>query len=324
VNEIDALIAQSSLSAAAITRARRLFRRLAETEASIHRMPVEEVHLHEVGALDSIVDIVGAVFAMEWFGATRVIASPLNVGGGTVRAAHGVLPVPAPATARLLEGAPVYSNGIEAELVTPTGALLITDYASAYGPLPRMTIRRTGYGAGDRELTGTPNVLRLFVGDEEPDRAAAPASTEQVLLIECEIDDMNPQIFGVVMEQLLAAGALDVLYAPIQMKKNRPGTLVTIVGRPAHRERLSGIMFRETTTLGLRYQIVERERLERETIAVQTAAGTVRVKIARREGHVINAAPEFDDCARLAAERGMSVKDVLALATKAYLDKASS
>jgi pyridinium-3,5-bisthiocarboxylic acid mononucleotide nickel chelatase len=311
--EITALIGTSSLTVQARERAITLFRRLAEAEAAIHQMPVEQVHLHEVGALDSIIDIVGAVFGIEWFGADRILASPLNVGGGMVRSAHGVFPVPAPATLSLLQGVPVYSSGIQMETVTPTGALLISGYASSFGPLPAMRVDRVGYGAGDRDLPGTPNVLRVLVGHDD----GAPAG-ERVVVLECEIDDMNPQIFGVVMDRLYAAGALEVFYSAVQMKKNRPGTLLTVVAPPDRRERMTAIVFRETTTIGLRYQELTRACLERETVLVETAVGPVRFKVARQGAEVLNAAPEFEDCARLAAERGLPVKEVQAQAVRAY------
>ena len=186
-------------------------------------MPLDQIHLHEVGALDSIIDIVGTVYGMEWLGADRIVASPLNVGSGTVKCAHGMFPVPAPATARLLQGVPVYAGAVAAELVTPTGALLVTEYADAFGRLPMMRVESIGYGAGDKDFPGNPNVLRLLVGD-----ADASATADRVTVLECEIDDMNPQLFGPLMERLHQAGALDVFYAPVQMKKNRPGTLVTV------------------------------------------------------------------------------------------------
>jgi len=311
--EINVLIEGSALRPIAKARAFELFRRLAEAEAEIHQMPVERVHLHEVGELDSIIDIVGASFAMEWVGAERVIASPLNVGGGMVRSAHGVFPVPAPATLKLLGGAPVYSSGVQMETVTPTGALLVTGYATAFGALPAMRVERVGYGAGDRDLAGTPNVLRVVIGHDD---AGGPA--ERVVVLECEIDDMNPQIFGVLMEQLYAAGALEVFYASVQMKKNRPGTLLTVVGHPDQRERLASIVFRETTTIGLRYQELNRACLERESVLVETRVGPVRFKVARQGSEVMNASPEFEDCARLAADRGLPVKEVQALAVRAY------
>src|SRR4051794_7692356 len=237
IAEIYHLIDGSALSPRGKERAKGLFQRLGEAEAAVHGIPVERVHLHEVGALDSIIDIVGAVYGFEWFGITDIVASPLNVGGGTVRCAHGVFPVPAPATARLLAGTPIYGGGTM-ELVTPTGALLITGYAGAFGPLPTMRIDRVGYGAGDRDPKETPNVLRVMHGER-----AAQTADDAVVQIECEIDDMNPQLFGPLMDRLGEAGALDVFYAAVQMKKNRPGTLVTVVAPPEKREAITGVIF---------------------------------------------------------------------------------
>ena len=314
--EIYALIDRSALSSQGRDRAKQLFARLGEVEAAIHGVPVEKVHLHEVGALDSIVDIVGTVHAMEAFGADRVVASPLNVGSGTVHSAHGLYPVPAPATTRLLEGVPIYSGPQKAELVTPTGALLITAYAQHFGGLPSMRLQRTGYGAGSRKFSRTPNVIRVLVGEGD-----TAAQSHRVVVIEAEIDDMNPQIFGVLIDRLLAEGALDVFYTSIQMKKNRPGTLLSIIAPPAAREQLTSIVFRETTTIGVRYGEMDRECLDREMVTVDTPLGRVGIKVARRNGSVMNASPEFDDCARLAAESGRPVKDVQAAAMKAFLDR---
>jgi hypothetical protein len=311
--EIFALIDTSALSPAGRDRAKALFQRLADAEASIHQMPVEKVHLHEVGALDSIIDIVGIVFAMEWAGAARVVCSPLNVGGGMVQSAHGLFPVPAPATVKLLGGAPVYSGTVQQELVTPTGALIVSSYASAFGPIPAMSIDRVGYGAGTRDDGTTPNVLRVLIG-RETDKPLG----DRVTVVECEIDDMNPQIFGVVMDQLYAAGALEVFYVPVQMKKNRPGTLLTAVVAPERRTAIADVIFRETTTIGLRYYDVDRECLDREIITVETIIGAVRFKVARRNGRIVNAVPEFEDCAKLAAAHNLSVKEVQALAVQAY------
>ncbi len=311
--EIFTLIDRSALSAAGRERAKALFRRLAEAEAAIHQMPVEQVHLHEVGALDSIIDIVGAVFGLEWFAADRVVCSPLNVGGGMVNSAHGLFPVPAPATVTLLGDAPIYGGPVQQELVTPTGALIVSAYAQSFGPIPPMSIERVGYGAGDCDFPSTPNVLRILVG-----RAADKTETDRVTVIECEIDDMNPQIFGVVMDRLYEAGALEVFYVPIQMKKNRPGTLLTIVAPPDLRSALADVVFRETTTIGLRHAEVDRECLRREVVSVDTSVGAVRFKVAWRDGRIVNASPEFDDCVRLAAANNLSVKEVQALAVKAY------
>lgn len=314
--EIHALIAASKLSAAGRRRSDGLFDRLAEAEAAVHQVPIARVHLHEVGALDSIVDIVGVVFGLEWFGADRVVSSPLNVGGGTVETAHGLLPVPAPATVRLLEGLPVYSTGELGELVTPTGALLVGGHADAFGPFPAMTIERTGYGAGDRDLPHQANVLRVTVG-----RADGASNTEPLVVIECEIDDMTPQLFGALMDRLYEAGALDAFFTPVQMKKNRPGTLVTVLAVPERRDAIAGLLFAETTTIGVRWYDVERERLARDVVEVTTAYGAARVKVASRRGTEINAAPEFDDCVRLARAAGVPVKDVQALVMRAYYDQ---
>jgi uncharacterized protein (TIGR00299 family) protein len=319
LRDIRAAIERSALSDAGKARATRMFTRLAEAEAAIHGTALELVHLHEVGALDSIVDIVGAVFALEWFAADQVIVSPLNVGGGMVRTAHGVVPVPAPATLRVLGGAPVYSSGIQSELLTPTGALILSEYATSFGPVPAMRVERVGYGAGDRELPDTPNVVRVLVGELSAD---APAMA--VTVMSCEIDDMNPQIFGALMERLLAEGALEVFYQPVQMKKNRPGTLMTVVCRPSDRRRLTDLVFRETTTIGVRYQEMARECLDRGYATVATPWGDVRVKIARQAGRVVNAQPEFDDVARLAAAHGVPVKDLHAQAMKAWLEQSEN
>jgi uncharacterized protein (TIGR00299 family) protein len=244
-----------------------------------------------------------------------------------------VYPVPAPATLQLLAGAPVYTGPQKAEMVTPTGALLVTDYATAFGPLPRMTVRTVGYGAGSRDFPDAPNVLRVVIGDAV---AAPPATADsagaidtnvsgaaltRVAVIEAEIDDMSPQLFGVLMDRLLDAGALDVFYTPVQMKKNRPGTLLTVIAAPAAREALTALVFRETTTIGVRFRESERECLERTTVVVQTAAGPIRVKVARRGDDVLNAAPEFDDCVRAATASGRPVKDVQALAARAFADR---
>ncbi len=309
------LVDRSSLADGSRARAARLFRRLAETEAAIHRMPVEKVHLHEVGALDSIIDVVGGVFALEWFAADRIVASAVNVGSGTVTCAHGTMPVPAPATAALIAGAPVYAGAPAGELLTPTGALLVSEFAGEYGPLPPMRIERIGYGAGSRDPRGHPNVLRVLVGE-----AADRAPEERVAAVHCEIDDMNPQIFGILIDRLLAEGALDVYYTSIQMKKNRPGTLLSIIAPPSSRERLTMTVFRETTTIGVRYREMERECLDRETLTVETPFGPVGIKIARLNGEIMNTSPEFDDCARVAAASGRPVKDVQAAAIKAFLD----
>jgi uncharacterized protein (TIGR00299 family) protein len=315
LKDIARYIERSALSRAGKDRAIELFEKLGRAEAAIHEVPLERIHLHEVGALDSIVDIVGAVFGMEWLGADEIVASPLNVGSGTVWCAHGEFPVPAPATARLLAGVPIYAGAVATELVTPTGALLITAYARRFGPLPAMRVAQIGYGAGSRDFAQHPNVLRVLVGE-----TGSQAGAERVVVLECEIDDMNPQLFGPLMDRLYADGALDVFYVPVQMKKNRPGTLVTVVAPPERREPLASVLFTESTTIGVRYQEMLRERLDREIRTVETSVGPIRFKVATREGRVLNVAPEFDDCARLAREHGLAIKEVQALAVKAWMD----
>jgi uncharacterized protein (TIGR00299 family) protein len=315
LTEIYALIEGSRLSSPGKARAKALFARLADVEGAIHGTSADKVHLHEVGALDSIIDIVSTVHALELIGADRIVASPLNVGSGTIRSSHGLYPVPAPATVRLLEGVPIYSGTQRAEMVTPTGALLITEYATEFGGIPAMKTSRIGYGAGARNFEDTPNVVRVLIGESD-----ASVSSHTVTVIEAEIDDMNPQIFGVVMDKLLAQGALDVFYTPIQMKKNRPGTLLSVIATPATRATLTATIFQETTTIGVRYRDMTRECLDRESQTVNTPFGPIRFKVARRAGDVLNAAPEFDDCVRIANATGRSVKEIQAAAIKAWLD----
>ena len=315
LHEILEMIAGAGLPERVASRATLLFERLGRVEAEIHQVPIERVHFHEVGALDSIIDIVGSAWAIDALGVDRICASPLNTGSGTVATAHGQLPIPAPATIRLLEGVPVYSNGVQGELVTPTGALLVNGHATSYGPMPAMVIRRTGYGAGQRHVPGQPNVLRAVLGE-----SSASAERGRVLVLECNIDDMNPQFYASLVERLQAAGALDVYLSPVQMKKNRPGTLVTVLAPVGLRDAMLDLLFRESTTIGVRYHEAERECLSREWHTVVTPFGEVRVKIARRGRAMMNAAPEYEDCAARAAERKVSVRDVHAAAVQAFLD----
>ena len=224
--------------------------------------------------------------------------------------------MPAPATARLLKDAPIYAGAQKVEMVTPTGALLITGYAQEFGPVPPMRVAQIGYGAGNRDFADMPNVLRVLIGEMD-----AAATSHTVVVIEAEIDDMNPQIFGVLMDRLLAQGALDVFYTPIQMKKNRPGTLLSVIAAPDKREVMTGTIFRETTTIGVRYRETSREILDREVITVDTPLGAISIKVARRNGTILNALPEFDDCVRVAAEHGRPIKDVQALAMRAFADR---
>jgi uncharacterized protein (TIGR00299 family) protein len=316
LDDIAGLIGQSSLSEPGKARAIALFRRLGDIEAAIHGVALEDVHLHEVGAVDSIIDIVGLVFALEWFGIDDIVVSPLNVGGGTVQIAHGRFPVPAPATLRLLVKAPIYNGGPDVELVTPTGALILSEYATAFGPMPALIPRRVGYGAGTRDFPSTPNVVRIIIGDRSPAETATPAP--RVTKIECEIDDMSPQLFGPAIDRLFEAGALDVFLTAIQMKKGRPGTLVTVLTPEERRGAICDVLFRETTTIGVRFEAMEREVLAREWAVVQTRGGAVRIKVASRAGRVVNAVPEFDDCLRVAEATGRPVKEVQAEASSLW------
>lgn len=310
---INTMIDRTAMAAHVKARAKALYGTLAEAEAAIHQTSLERVHLHEVGAVDSVVDIVGTVWALDALGVDRVVASPMNVGAGRVQTEHGLLPVPAPATVRLLEGAAVFSDGTPFEMVTPTGALLVTGYAEAFAAMPPMRVGRVGYGAGGRDIPGHPNVLRATLGTAE-DRQSLP----RVSVIECNIDDTSPQIFGAVMDLLYAQGALEVFYTPVVMKKSRPGTLVTVIAPPAKQGAMLDVLFAETTTIGVRFRESERECLARETVTVATSYGDVRVKVATREGVEMNAAPEFDDCAARAREHGVAVRVVQEAARRAY------
>jgi pyridinium-3,5-bisthiocarboxylic acid mononucleotide nickel chelatase len=315
---IDRIIESSELSASIKERSHRIFRRLGEAEAVLHAQPVEKVHFHEVGAVDAIVDIVGACIAIEMLDVEELVASRVNVGSGRVTAAHGSLPVPAPATAELLRGIPVYSSGIEAELATPTGAAIISTLARSFGPLPAMKIDHIGYGAGGRDFPGHPNLLRLFVGTRESGLGARGSACDEVVVIETSIDDMSPEIYGYLVERALEAGALDISCAPVQMKKNRPGLDIRVLARPDRAEALADLIFAETTTLGLRISTAERRVLDREVVSVETEYGPIRVKVGRRNGKVLNVAPEFEDCRQVAAERRVPLKDVMNAARAAF------
>ena len=316
LSDILQLIERAELPPPIADRASRIFRRLGEAEALVHGMPIEKVHFHEVGAVDAIVDIVGAASGLELLGIGEVFCSALNVGGGRVDTQHGNLPVPAPATAELLRGAPTYSSGIQRELVTPTGAAIIATMASRFGAQPEMTVAAIGLGAGSAELAEQPNVLRLFLGEAAARRDDAILDDvnldDDVIVLEANLDDMSPQVYGYFAERALEAGALDVFSIPVQMKKNRPGQLVTVLCKPADRGKFSELLFRETTTLGVRQSHVRRRTLQRESITVETSLGPIRMKIARLHGLILNAAPEYEDCQKVAAERGVPLKQVLA------------
>jgi uncharacterized protein (TIGR00299 family) protein len=294
--------------------AKRIFERLAAAEAKVHNIEIEKVHFHEVGAVDSIVDIVGSAIGFELLGIDEFACSRFDVGGGQVKTAHGVLPVPAPATAELIRGAPTYSSGIERELVTPTGAAIATTLATRYAEIPPMTLRSIGYGAGSAELKEKANVLRLLIGDGA-ESEVGEGWDSPVTVIEANLDDMSPQIYGYFAERALAAGALDVFSTPVQMKKNRPGQLVTLLSEPENVARLIDLIFSETTTIGVRTYDVRRKTLNREFVPVETPLGSVRMKVSRMNGTILNATPEYEDCQRIAVERGVPLKQVIAAAT---------
>lgn len=304
------MIEASSLPQRAKDNAAAVFRRLGEAEARVHGVPVEKVHFHEVGAVDSIADIAGACFALELLGVEAVYASALNVGSGTVETEHGTLPVPAPATAALLEGKPVFSKGPAMELTTPTGAALVSTLAKAFGPMPAATVIAAGYGAGDRDFPGQANVLRALIA-----RQTSAAETVTVTVIEANIDDSSPEVLGYAMERLFEKGALDVTLSPLVMKKQRPGCLLRVIARPSDQELLASLVMSETTTLGVRLYPAERRVQERQTVAVDTPFGEVRIKTGEGGGF----SPEYEDCRRLARDSGAPLKQIIAEANYAYL-----
>jgi len=312
LSDITAIIARAELPREVAARAVAVFTRLAEAEAAVHGHSVEEVHFHEVGAVDAIVDIVGALCGLRRLNVGKLYVSPLPLGGGWVDSAHGRLPVPAPATSLLLKGVPTYGGPVEAELVTPTGAAIVATLADGFGSMPPMTLRAVGWGAGAADLPH-PNLVRLFLGD-----AAEQPGRQYLVMLETNVDDMNPEFFDHVMERLFTAGALDVFYTPILMKKSRPAVLVSVLADPERADQLADILFRETSTFGVRRREVLRQCLDREWREVDTPYGTVRVKIGLLDGEEVSAAPEYEDCRRLAGERGVPVMEVYQAAQAAF------
>ncbi len=311
LKEIFQIIDRSRLEPAVKDKSKEVFRRIASVEAKIHRRPMEEIHFHEIGGLDSVVDIVGAVWGFQQLEIDKLYVSRVNVGAGFVRCDHGLLPVPAPATLSLMKGKPIYSSGVERELLTPTGAALLTSLGSEFGRMPGMKVERVGYGAGKSDLPH-PNLLRLIIGREE-----SVAGKEKVMVVETNIDDMNPQFYDYLMERLLAMKVQEVFLTPIQMKKNRPGTLLTVI---CSEERLSSVvdfLIRETTTLGLRWREEERSCADRQILTFQTKYGKIRFKLARWEGKDVNLSPEYEDCKRLALSYNVSIKEVFEEAKRA-------
>jgi uncharacterized protein (TIGR00299 family) protein len=305
LSHIRKIIEDSKLSDRVKQRAVAIFTRLAEAEAKVHNEPIEKVHFHEVGALDAIVDVVGAAICIDLLGVERFISSPIHVGSGTIEMAHGKFPVPPPAVTELLNGVPFYSTELKGELLTPTGAAIITTLCQDFGPIPEMKISKTGYGAGTRDYENFPNVLRVMVGETE-----GKFAEEKLLMIETNIDDVSSQILGYVMEQAFELGARDCYFTPVQMKKNRPGVLVSILCEAEKKEELVDLLFRETTTIGIRSYEVSRRALERKIVTVETSYGPIDVKVAKLNGHIVNEMPEFEQCKEAAQKAGVAVKEV--------------
>lgn len=313
LKEVLRIIKRSCVEKEVKEKSEEIFKRMASVEAKIHQIPMEEVHFHELGGLDSIVDIVGSVWGIRELGIEKIHVSKVNVGAGFVKCEHGILPVPAPATLSLMEGKPIYSSGVERELLTPTGAALLATLGSEFGSMPRIHVERIGYGAGRDDLPH-PNLLRLVVGTSE-----STSGKETVAVIETNIDDMNPQFYDYVMEKLLAMDVLEVFITPVLMKKNRPGHLLTVICSSEKLPSVAKFLFKETTTLGLRWHEEEREKTDREILPLRTKYGRIRFKWARWEGRVVNLSPEYDDCKRLALERGVPLKDVFEEAKRVAL-----
>ncbi len=311
LQEVLGIVGRSGVETEVKEKSEEIFKRIASVEAKIHQVPIEEVHFHELGGLDSIVDIVGSVWGLRQLGVEKIYVSTVNVGAGFVACEHGILPVPAPATLSLMEGKPIYSSGVERELLTPTGAAILTTLGSEFGSMPRINVERIGYGAGRDDLPH-PNLLRLVVGTSE-----STSRKETVAVIETNIDDMNPQFYDYVMEKLLAMKALEVFITPILMKKNRPGHLLTVICPSGKLPSVAEFFFKETSTLGLRWHSEEREKTDREILSLRTKYGRIRLKLARWEGEVVNLSPEYDDCKRLALEKGVPLKEVFEEAKRA-------
>jgi uncharacterized protein (TIGR00299 family) protein len=306
LTDIKQIIHGSDLADVVKQRAVQIFTRLAEAEARVHNEPVDHVHFHEVGALDAIVDVVGAAICFDALKIERFVCSPLHVGSGMVKMAHGHFPIPPPAVAELLKGVPFYATEIKGELLTPTGAAIITTVCTEYGPIPQMTSEATGYGAGTREYPDFPNVLRVILGETE----AHGATDERLWMLETNLDDASPQIIGHVMDRVLALGALDCFFTPVQMKKNRPGVLLSVLCATGEKEAVMKLLFTETTTLGVRSYEVTRQALPRSVVRVETQYGPIDVKVAHLDGRVVNEMPEFEQCRQAAARANVAVKIV--------------
>ncbi len=322
LTEIREIIEKAAISGAAKATAIRIFEALGEAEAEIHNTSIEQVHFHEIGAVDAMVDIVCAAVGAESLAVEEWACSPLNVGGGTVKCAHGTLPVPAPATLKLLRDAPVYSSGPQVELVTPTGAAIVKTLSARFAPFPAMKVERAGYGAGTREFAEHPNLLRLTIGEAATTEGASPSASigsDKIAVLEANLDDLSPQVLAYAMERLLAEGALDVFSVPVQMKKGRPGALLTVLAKLEDADRLTRTIFAETTTLGVRRRKEQRQTLSRRWETVDTTWGPVRIKVANMNGSVSNYAPEYEDCRTLAEAQHVPLRTVMQEAIQQFL-----
>ncbi len=316
--QVETIINKGSLTPKQRDVALRIFRRIAEAEAKVHGIALEKVHFHEVGALDSIADIVGAAVGLDLLGVERFTSGPVATGYGTVKCAHGLMPVPAPATAELLSGVPLRATPIEAELTTPTGAAILTTVVNEWVSAPALTIERIGLGAGKRNLTEQPNVLRVFLGETAGASGLTGVESDQVWVLETNLDDLSAEVIGYCYDSLFAVGAVDVWTAPIFMKKNRPGVMLSVLVPESAINAVEEVLFRETTTLGVRRYPATRHKLHREARTVTTPFGPVKGKLAWREGRPPIFSPEYDDCARIARETGIALKNVIAAAERAY------
>lgn len=308
-NIVD-IIDRTSLSDAVKKRSKAIFTRLAEAEAKIHGIDVGKVHFHEVGAMDAIVDVVGSCIGFEMLGIERFSCSKVHVGSGFAQMAHGKFPIPPPAVAELLTGVPIYSSEIEGELMTPTGAAIISTVCDSYGTVPEMAVAVTAYGAGTRQYEGFPNSLRIMIGESAESSRDETSSADRLVVLETNIDDVSPQVLGFVMERAFELGALDCWFTPIQMKKNRPAVMVSMLCDPQQRQALTGLLYAETTTIGIRVREVERESLGRETVTVATVFGNIDIKVAKLNGRIVNAMPEYDQVKAAALSSGAAFRAV--------------
>jgi len=305
LTDIEEIITEGQLKNDVKQRSMRIFRAIAEVEGSIHSHPPEKVHFHEVGAVDSIIDIVGAAFGVDYLGITAINSSHIPLGSGFVRSGHGTIPVPAPATIALLKGVPVYNSGLEYELVTPTGAALIKEFVDSFEGMPPMIVKNIGYGAGTRDIPGRPNLLRIITGAETNE-----SDTDTVAVLEANVDDTNPEWLGYIMERLFEVGALDVIFTPVYMKKDRPGIQIEVIGRPETKDTLAEVLFKESTTIGIRYHYSQRKILKREEITVETPWGSLKAKKIVRPDGTSFIQPEFESCKKIAKKLGIPIKDV--------------